>query len=157
MTRSILRLKAYADKRLESLIEPLKAKAYRVNDAITFISADMSHSEDKWYFFRFIFYVQKPIENNLRVYFHGRVDPQNLQYLPENMRVEGYMMWNFNPDPPTKDWTPGDYVVLTQRIQAEPIKYKLKLGFYSDASGFFGASIPLGEIDFSQIPQKKPD
>lgn len=145
-------LKTYADKRLEKMINESDARPYQVNDSLTFISASASRQEGNWFLFRFIFKVNAPLSQDYRIYFHGRVEPENVKLLPKECQKEGYGMWNFNPDPPTHNWPVNDYVILTHRIQTEAILYKLKLGFMQEGGTFFGASIPLGEIDFGKVP-----
>lgn len=143
--------KAYIDKRFESMIQNLRVQPYPINESLTFISADASRLEAGWFLFRFIFKVNAPLKEDYRIYFHGRVAPENVQYLPTNFQKEGVMMWNFNPEPPTHSWPVNDYVIITHRIKAALIPYKLKLGFSLPGNKYFGSAIPLGEIDFNKI------
>ncbi len=148
-------LKAYADKRFETLALGDDPKPYKLNDYLTYIRATASPEPDGWVNFLFIFHVDKAIDTDLRMYFHGRVAEADRKQLPPQYQKDGLMLWNFNPDPPTRDWPANDYVVIMRRIQPAKIKYTLKVGLYSDTVGYFGSGVPLGEMDFAAILRAK--
>ncbi len=145
-------LKSYADARFERMIQDLDARPFKVHDSLMFISADVNRFDDNWFAFRFIFKVTGPIEKDYRMFFHGYVAPKDIPRLPKNFQDKGCMMWNFDPEPPTHSWPVNDYVILTHRIKAEPIVYKLNIGFTTPGKNeLFGSNIPLGEIDFGAV------
>jgi hypothetical protein len=142
----------YVGKRISDLISERFPKPFPLNANLSFVSADVRKAEDGWYQFRFIFHVDQPLGRNWRIYFHGRVDPDNLQYLSEVDRPQGHATWNFSPDPPTMDWPVGQYVIVTHRIEAAPIPYSLIIGFFDAQSGeYYGRAVPIGAVDFSTV------
>jgi len=144
-------LQAHARARFESLLGPVKP--YPMNESVTFLTARLGHVEANWYEFEFVFRVEKPMDKDWRIYFHGKVQDEHLPLLPEAFRSGGAMMWNFNPSPPTKDWRAGEYVLIKHRIQAEPIPYRMRIGFSTREDGYFGGPADLGWIDIGKIPQ----
>ena len=144
-------LQDYAHARFNQFIRAIKAKPFPINDSLTFVSAEVAHAEGNWHIFRFVFHVDKAMDQDWRIFFHGKVADRNIPYLPEAMRSGGYMLWNFDPDPPTSSWPVEDYIIITHKIQVEPISYWLKLGFFTRQDGFFGNAVQLGWFDFSNI------
>lgn len=121
-----------------------------INEHLTYIGMAFAPVEDGMVRFHFIFRVNRPILRDWRMFFHGRPTPGDLHHLPPEFRAQGYMDWNFNPQPPTTTWKPGDYMLVSQTVSAPPIPLDLKIGFFSKEEGFFGASVGLGQLDFGQ-------
>lgn len=147
-------LREYARKRFAERVAALGAAPFSINEYVSFYTADVTHVEENWYQFRFLFRVDKAMDKNWRMYFHAKVAPENVAYLPEESRSQGLVMWNFDPDPPTGAWKQGEYVIITHRIQAEPIPYRLTLGFFLPEEGYFGRAIPIGWVDFRNVLEK---
>ncbi len=148
-------MKAYVEQRFEEEIAALAPQPQEINEYLTFLWVDVAPLGDDWYAFRFIFRVNKGIDADYRIFFHGKVDESQVHLLPPNMREQGFMMWNFDPTPPTSQWPENDYVFLTHRIRAERINYGLTIGFYS-GSKYFGNPVSLGEIDFGSLHPAVP-
>jgi hypothetical protein len=64
---------------------------------------------------------------------------------------QGYVDWNFAPQPPTTEWVPGDYVVLTHQIVAEPLVWQFKFGLF-EGDTLFGRTALLQVMDLGAIP-----
>lgn len=148
-------IRTYVDQRFEEEIAALALHPQEINEHLSFLYGDMAVSKDDWYVFRFIFKVNKAIDADYRIFFHGSVDESQVHLLPPAMREQGFMMWNFDPVPPTSQWPENDYVLLKHRIRAEKIKYGLKIGFYS-GDQYFGTPLWLGEIDFGALYSPAP-
>jgi hypothetical protein len=141
---------AFARERLQHMIED-GANPFPINENVTFITATVNQIERNVYRFRMIFRVEKPFDRDYRIYFHGRVDKKDIDELPENRREQGFMDWNFSPDPPTSSWPAGDYVIINHQITAKQIPYWFQFGFFLDDQ-YFGKTVQLGWVDFSTVP-----
>ncbi len=142
------------DYTVRRFVELLQKQNYpplqQINEALTYIGAEVAEIHDGEFRFWFIFQVSQPIEKDWRVFLHGRVTSEYLHFLPEEKRTQGYEDWNFNPDPPTSGWPVGDYVIITRTIMPAPIPYSFKLGFFTREDGDFGRGVNVGMVDFSQ-------
>ena len=144
-------LRDYVDTRFEELLQDRVEEPVEINEHLTFMAADVAPLKDEWYMFRFIFKVKEAMERDWRIFFHAKVRGQHISYLPERDRPAGYTMWNFDPDPPTSAWPANEYVIISQNVRAKDIPYWLRVGFYDRKDGYFGDSVPLGWLDFSDI------
>lgn len=144
-------IQAYARNRFEEMLRT-SFEPYKMSEEITCVAADVERAEDNWFEFTFIFRVEQPLSKDWRIYFTGTVRPEHIQYLPESKQVEGYMDWNFNPEPPASSWKPGRYVAVRTRISPHPIPYWMSFGFFSPPSEGLGQAANLGWIDFGQLP-----
>jgi 4-amino-4-deoxy-L-arabinose transferase-like glycosyltransferase len=127
------------------------ATPYQLNDSVTFMSADVSRVDAQTYRFRLVFQVHKALDRDWRMFFHGYVDPENLNALPPEKQEQGYVDWNFDPRPPATTWVPGDYVVLTHEIQAAPLAYEMVFGLFQGET-LFGRMGRLKRMDLAAIP-----
>lgn len=124
-----------------------------VAEELDFVGHDVARVGDNWYRFRFVFMANSPIDNDWRIYFHGKVSDEDIPRLPRHRQAEGYDDWNFNPSPPTSFWPAKEYVVVEHQIDAAPIPYHLTFGFFTNRDGFWGNKIDLEIVDFSAIPE----
>ncbi len=122
-----------------------------INEYVDYRGAFAKHLEGDWYEFNLIFFVHRPIEKDWRMYFHGHVKDEHRNELPKRCQKQGYVDWNFQPNPPTSLWPAGDYVIITHRIDAQKIPYRLRLGLFSNKDGFFGNGVELGWVDMGKV------
>ncbi|HNR33296.1 MAG TPA: glycosyltransferase family 39 protein, partial [Candidatus Hydrogenedentes bacterium] len=142
-------MREYTLKRFLQLLEQGNyPPPQEINEYLTYIGAEVARIHDNEFRFWFIFRVHKPIQENLRVFLHGRVTTENLHFLEDSKRSQGYQDWNFDPEPPITDWPAGDYVIITRTIMPAPIPYTFKLGFFTSADGDFGRGVNVGTVDF---------
>ncbi|MBL7647424.1 MAG: glycosyltransferase family 39 protein [Candidatus Hydrogenedentes bacterium] len=106
------------------------ATPFQLNEAVTFMAADTTRVDTTTYRVRMVFQVDKALDRNWRMLFHGFVSPENLSKLPADKQAQGYMDWNFDPQPPATEWVPGDFVILTNQIVAEPLQWQFKFGLF---------------------------
>lgn len=146
------------DPALQSLVSQafetrLRAMAtpFQMNDAVTFMAADVTRVDGDLYRFRLVFQVHQAMDRDWRMLFHGFVDPVNLGQLSPENQAQGYQDWNFDPQPPTSDWAAGGYVILTHQIGALPVEYQFKFGFFQD-DVLFGRTATLKSMDLSAVP-----
>jgi hypothetical protein len=97
-----------------------------------------------------VFQVHKALDRNWRMLFHGFVSPENLSRLPADKQAQGYVDWNFDPQPPATEWVPGDFVILTNQIVAEPLQWQFKFGLFQDEV-LFGRTGLLKVMDLGAI------
>lgn len=149
-SRSPDSIQAYVRGRFDRLAANA-GTANPVNDAVSFIAAAANFERDNRFQLYFIFRVDKAIDDNFGITLRGKPTAENLQYLPVEMRGQGYMDWSFDPDPPTMDWPAGQYVVIKDSVEALDIPYQVSLGFNNRKTGDWGKTIELGWIDFRSI------
>lgn len=145
-------LKAYAEKRFQSVLADLHPKPQSVNDAITFVHAGITRVENNQYQVLLIFHVEKPLEREWRMYLHGQVPEDVLAHMPEEQRGNAYKRWEFAPDPPTRLWRANDYTVIAYRFETDVPRYNLEIGFSETDGHALGTSVSLGTIDFATLP-----
>lgn len=127
------------------------ATPFQMNEAVTFMTADVSRAGPDTYRFRLVFQVHKALDRDWRMLFHGFVEEENLDRLPPEKQEQGYIDWNFNPLPPCTDWVPEDYVVLVHQIQAPPLVFQFKFGFFQEDT-LYGRTALLKTMDLGAIP-----
>lgn len=140
-------LQTLAHLRFESLLKAFPQEQ-RVNDHLTYVGTGITALANGRFRMRFVFRVDKEIEESWRIFFHGRTSADKLNELPERFRKQGYQDWNFNPQPPTNEWRAGSHVIVTNTIDPEPIPYSLKIGFFNYENEYYGNTIQLGQLDF---------
>lgn len=127
------------------------ATPFPLHEAVTFLAAEVSKLEADLFQFRLYFRVNKAIDRDWRMLFHGFVVDADLPRLPPEKQEQGYVDWNFDPQPPTSSWEPGSVVVLTHQIRATPMVYQFKFGLFQD-NELFGQTALLKPMDLSAIP-----
>jgi hypothetical protein len=77
----------------------------------------------------YLFKVKRPFRRDYKIGLYGVVDKSNLNLISEARRKAGKQSesWSFHPDPATSHWPAGEYVLVSQLIQAQPIPYKMHL------------------------------
>ncbi|MBX3176903.1 MAG: glycosyltransferase family 39 protein [Candidatus Hydrogenedentes bacterium] len=143
-------LRALARESFESKLNAV-ASPFQLNDAVTFMTADVTNVGESTFRFRLVFQIHKALDRDWRMLFHGFVAPENLARLPEEKRVQGYVDWNFDPHPPATEWAPGDYAILTHQIVAEPMVYQFKFGLFQGET-LYGREALLKTMDLAAIP-----
>jgi hypothetical protein len=143
-------LRALAQSTFEAKLQAV-ATPFQLNDSVTFMTAETTRVDNTTYQFRLVFQVHKALDRNWRMLFHGFVAPENLPRLPVEKQGQGYVDWNFAPQPPTTEWVPGDYVVLTHQIVAEPLVWQFKFGLF-EGDTLFGRTALLQVMDLGAIP-----
>ena len=136
-----------------TFVEKLNAVAapFQLNEAVTFMAADVSRVGADTYRFRLVFQVHKAMDRAWRMLFHGFVEEANRNDLPPDKQAQGYQDWNFDPQPPTPEWVPGDYAVVTHQIVARPLVYQFKFGFFREDTQF-GRTALLRPMDLGAVP-----
>lgn len=81
----------------------------------------------------------------------GVVPEADVPRLPTEKQPQGYLDWNIEPQPPTGDWRPGSYVILSQSIEAPPMTYQFNFGFALEGTTF-GQTAFLKTMDLGAIP-----
>ncbi|MDP2324303.1 MAG: hypothetical protein Q8N51_09775, partial [Gammaproteobacteria bacterium] len=127
------------------------ATPFQLNEAVTFMTADVSRIDPQTYRFRLVFQVHKALDRDWRMLFHGFVEEADLQQLPPEKQAQGYLDWNFDPLPPATEWAPGDYVVLSHQIVAPPLVFQFKFGLFHEDI-LFGRTGLLKTMDLGAIP-----
>lgn len=136
----------------ETFLSKLQAVAtpFQLNDSVTFMAADTTRVDETTFRVRLVFQIHKALDRNWRMLFHGFVAPENIPRLPPEKQEQGYVDWNFDPQPPAKDWVPGDFVILTNQIVAEPLVWQFKFGLFQE-DVLFGRTALLQPLDLSMI------
>lgn len=143
-------LRTLAQQTFEAKLQAV-ATPFQLNDAVTFMAADTARVDPKTYRFRLIFKIDKALDRNWRMLFHGFVAPENIARLPADKQAQGYVDWNFDPHPPATEWVPGDYVILTNQIMAEPMAWQFKFGLFQ-GDKLYGRTALLQTMDLGTIP-----
>jgi hypothetical protein len=144
-------LQAYAPQRFEALLKTLPAPQ-PLSDELSYLAVEVARTGTNTFRFRFLFRVQKLLDQNWDISFRGRVEDEYLHHLPESMRVQGYMDWSFTPVPATSIWPVDEYHIVSQVITAQPIPYRFLLGLYTREAGFHGVTVDIGELDLGALP-----
>ena len=126
------------------------ATPFQLNEAVTFMAADTTRMDATTYRVRMVLQVHKALDRNWRMLFHGFVSPENLSRLPADKQAQGYVDWNFDPQPPATEWVPGDFVILTNQIVAEPLQWQFKFGLFQ-GEVLFGRTGLLQVMDFGAM------
>lgn len=148
-------LQRYAVARLNGLAQRFPAQT--MNRYASFVTADIRKMPvEPWYEFRFLFYCDNKMDQDWRVYFLGRVRKEDIPRLPENFRKRGFMDWNFDPIPPTSEWTEKHFIVVTQRCDVPPLKFWMDLGFFDPDLGYLGNPVTI-ELDFSELGRTRSE
>jgi hypothetical protein len=142
-------LRALAQSTFQARLQAV-ATPFQLNDAVTFMAADTTRVDATTYRVRMVFQVHKALDRNWRMLFHGFVSPENLSRLPADKQAQGYVDWNFDPQPPATEWVPGDFVILTNQIVAEPLQWQFKFGLFQDEV-LFGRTGLLKVMDLGAI------
>ena len=128
------------------------ANPFALSPGVTFMAAEVTRLADGMFQFRLVFHVEAAMDRDWRMLFHGFVKEEDVPRLPEEKQAQGYMDWNFAPNPPTSTWEAGKYVVLTHAIEATPMVYQIKFGLFQEST-LFGQTALLKPMDLSAIPQ----
>ena len=78
----------------------------------------------------------------------GYVKEQHLGFLSEDERQSKAKIWWIEPTPPTYNWPPDEYIMISEVIEAEPIPYNLKVGFFKPSENI-ARLVELGWVDLS--------
>jgi len=124
---------------------------FALSPAVTFMAAEVTRMADGMFQFRLVFHVEAAMDRDWRMLFHGFVKEEDVPRLPEEKQAQGYMDWNFAPNPPTSSWEVGKYVVLTHAIEATPMVYQIKFGLFQEST-LFGQTALLKPMDLGAIP-----
>ncbi len=96
----------------------------------------------------YLFRVNQPFEQDLRIGLYGTVAPEHLDRISGPRRAAGKKseFWQLIPSPATSTWTPGKEIFLSQHVNASPIPYNLSMIFYdpSREPGRHGQTVQLG-------------
>lgn len=98
-------------------------------DQVDLVAFDYRLIGEGKYRLSYLFDVREKIDADYRITIHGFVDENHLHYLPEERREYGFVGWSFAPDPPVSAWEPGERVLVTTEISAQPIPYNIVTGF----------------------------
>lgn len=142
-------LRDRAQRTFQSKLDAV-ATPFQLNEAVTFMAADTTRVDANTYRIRLVFQVHKALDRNWRMLFHGFVSPENLSRLPADKQAQGYMDWNFDPQPPATEWVPGDFVILTNQIVAEPMEWQFKFGLFQ-GDVLFGREALLKVMDLGAM------
>ena len=142
-------LRALAQSTFQTKLQAV-ATPFQLNEAMTFMTAETTRVDATTYRFRLVFQVNKALDRDWRMLFHGFVTPENLPLLPTDKQAQGYMDWNFDPQPPATTWVPGDFVILTNQIVAAPLQWKFKFGLFQDET-LFGRTAALQVMDLGAM------
>jgi MFS family permease len=132
--------------RLDAIATP-----YPLSDSVTFMAAEVNKIDSTIFRFHLIFRVDAPLDRDWRMLFHGFVSDADLARIPAEKRAQGYVDWNFDPQPPTSTWRAGDYIILTHHIDAVPLVYQIKFGLFREST-LHGQTAVLKAMDLGAIP-----
>ncbi len=127
-------------ERLLKRAEPNKP----ISEQADLTAFEFKRTGEDTYLLTYLFDVREQMDYDYRIYIHGYVDDNHLHYLPEERREFKFANWSFAPDPPVSTWQPGDKVLVSTEITAQPIPYDLKTGFFLPGVGRHGFHLSLG-------------
>ncbi len=129
------------EKKSSQLLEdnPLVGKICPEADLVEF---DFQKIGDKRYQVDYLFRVNQPLDKDCLIILSGVVDENHREFLSEKRRKMGKRseIWSFRPYPRTKDWPSGEYVLVSNEIEAQPIPYDMHTSLYDR-----GGEQPHGE------------
>jgi len=91
------------------------------------VAFDYRKIGDNQYRIDYLFRVLAPLEADYTIFLYGVVDENNRHLLSESRRRRGKKSeaWSSGPDPSTRDWSEGEYVFISNVIEAQPIPYNM--------------------------------
>ncbi len=123
----------------------------QISPELDFIDMDIRRIDGNNFNFRFMFFVNEHIEEDWRFYFCLSKSEADTQETPGENRKSRLRRWDFMPQPPTSQWQPDKYIVITMKKPAAGTSYELGFGFFLDEKTHYGSEISLGETDFSKL------
>jgi len=121
-----------------------------VSEQVTCLGYRFEKAGKGKYTFRFLFEINEALTDDWIIFFHGFVRPEDVPSLPPRRRRYGFDSWDFGPEPPTSAWPVGRPIELTREITASPIRYDLRVGFFTAERGRLGRPLFLGWVDLSK-------
>jgi hypothetical protein len=144
-------LQEYSHTRLEQLLS--KFQRFQMTQEAAFVAGDIRRLSTDWFEFEILMHVTKVMDRDWKMYILGGVEESNKALLAEDLKGRDYMFWDFEPQPKTSTWLAGDYVKLLHRFRAQPIKYRLQLGFLDPDGELHGVPMDLSTwYDFDTFP-----
>jgi len=124
-------------------------------DEVELISSQYRKIGDNEYRLFLLFRAKEELDDIFRIYIHGYVDPADNNLLPLERQQYGFDNWSFEPLPPTSVWDIGQFVIVTHDFTAQPIPYRLRIGFYQSSKGAHGKGIDLGWKEAIGLTEKE--
>ncbi len=108
---------------------PLIGKICPEADLVAF---DFQKIGDKSYQVDYLFRVNQPLDKDCLIILSGVVDDNHREFLSEKRRRMGKRseIWSFRPYPRTEDWRAGEYLLVSNEIEAHPIPYDMHASLY---------------------------
>ncbi|MEA2014747.1 MAG: LamG domain-containing protein [Thermodesulfobacteriota bacterium] len=120
----------------------------RIGDNVELLAFRYSHVEGDEYEMAFAFRTNAQLEKDYHIYIHGVVDPFDENLIPKhNGKPTRLQKWGFAPDPVTSAWSPGDVIVLRNRVKAAEVPYQMSVNFMYQPEGWTSLApkfVPLG-------------
>ena len=123
---------------------------YAVKEKFSLVDYRCRKLESLKYKFDFLFRVNQPFEREWNMCLLGYVKEQHLYYLSEEERKSQSKLWWLEPIPPVHDWPADEYIMITEIIEAAPIAYNLKVGFYNPGENS-ADMVDLGWVDLAAL------
>ncbi len=126
-----------------------QASPYKMSEEISLMGITGGLEQDGSLDYHLYFRADRPLTANYRIYFRAYPESGKENQLPEPHRSRGYVGFDFDPDPQTLDWEPGEYYRFIQNFNPPPGVYRIEFGFMSQSGIPHGESFTLG---FKQFP-----
>jgi len=130
-----------------SELEPV----WNVTDYLDFYQSKFTKEGEEEYRLFFLFKLKNKFEIDCRIHVHGMVEENNKHLLIREKATDSEY-WPIQPDPPTTEWEPGEFHVVSHSIRARPIPYKVRfLLLAQPPGGRVSPTVRLGWVDFGKL------
>jgi hypothetical protein len=138
-------------EKYEKLLSNYTAES-EINENVSFVDYYYKKVSPNKYKFYFLFKVKRSFDKNWLIYLHGYVKEEHLSLLSEEGQRYKFENWWIIPESSMFTWPAGEYIIVTSELEAKPIAYNMKMGFYRpDAEPT--RQIELGWVDLAAADQ----
>ena len=114
------------------LANPLEsyAEGLQLTGEVALVDYRLEHIAGNRFRFRLVFHVSKLLAGDYMIGASAFVADADRSALPWDRAGTTHDAWDFQPDPPTSAWQPGDYILVETEVAAKPVAYTVLLGLY---------------------------
>ena len=132
----------------EKLLSDYKAER-EINENVSFVDYYCKKLSLNKYKFYFLFKVNRAFEKSWAIYLRGFVREEDVSLLSEEGQRYRFEEWWIGPERSTFFWPAGKHIIVAKEIEAKPISYNMRMGFYRPHEEGLAQPIELGWVDLA--------
>lgn len=116
---------AEVEQEFQRLLEQFEPRKF--SRKVELAAFDLAKIQEGDYQLSLMFKVNEALPKSYKIHVHGYVADEHLTELSEDRQSSGFENWQIMPQPPTAEWEPGRYYLVTRKVQAKQLPYRINV------------------------------